>query len=347
VGGTGAPIFVVGTMRSGSTLLRLVLDAHPDVAIGMETGFMRSLEGVITVPGFLFGDRWYERHGLTLPELEARIAAFYDEIFRNHAESLGRSRWGEKTPFHVWHLQRMARCFPDARFVAIVRHAGGAATSLYEWRHDFATQLHDWVSENHEILRRLPDLDDRVCLVRYEDLLAEPGAVLHELLAFLDLPWSDDVLHHDAVQAARGNTAPVEGGTRPAEPIDPARAWNWRDKLDDAARAQVETIAGETLRWFGYEADGCELRAVGSGAITLGAELRARLAAEPLELAPPTGGARSDDDLAHELDVARDELTRLRRQRSVRAARALSMAVRARSTADLRTSWRLLTGKPV
>src|SRR5262249_22544822 len=93
VSSTDGPIFVVGTMRSGSTLLRLVLDAHPDVAIGMETGFMRAADGIITVPGFLFGERWYERQGLTLADLEGRIAAFYDGIFRDHAHAMGRARW--------------------------------------------------------------------------------------------------------------------------------------------------------------------------------------------------------------------------------------------------------------
>ncbi|MCU1429180.1 MAG: sulfotransferase protein [Actinomycetia bacterium] len=351
MGGTDGPdfgpIFIVGTMRSGSTLLRLVLDAHPDLAIGVETGFMRSVDGIITVPGFLFGDRWYERHGLALSDLEARIAAFYDAIFRDHAHALGRARWGEKTPFHVWHLERMARLFPDARFVVIVRHAGGAATSLYEWRHDFTTQLHDWVSENHEILRRAPALGDRLCLLRYEDLLTDPRGVLQELLPFAGLSWSDDVLRHHEVHAARGNVEPVEGGSEPTRPIDPARAWGWREKLDAPARAQVEAIAGETLRWFGYEADGETLAPIGAHALTSAAELTARLVSQPLALAAPTGGARSNDDLTAQLDAAQAELTRLRRQRSVRVARALSMATRSRSTADLRASWRLLTDKPV
>jgi hypothetical protein len=342
VGGTDAPIFVVGTMRSGSTLLRLMLDAHPDVSIGPETGFMRSVEGIIaTHPS------WYEAYGLTLPDLEARIGTFYDTIFRDHARALGRSRWGEKTPLHVWHLERMARCFPDGRFVAIVRHAGGMSTSLFKWRRDFTTQLHDWVSENHEILRRVPMLGDRVCLVRYEDLLADPARVLRELLRFLGLPWSGDVLRHHDVHVARGNTAVTDGGTRPADPIDPGRAWRWRERLDDATRAQVVAVAGETLRWFGYEPDGCELHPIGAGAIVTADQLLTRLRVHPLALVAPTGGARPDEDIAAQLKAAQAELTHLRRQRTVRTARALSMAMHARSTGELRMSWRLLTGKPV
>ena len=58
-----APVFVVGSMRSGSTMLRLMLDSHPRIAIPSETGFMGAAAATHRIPDWTFGDGWYERLG--------------------------------------------------------------------------------------------------------------------------------------------------------------------------------------------------------------------------------------------------------------------------------------------
>lgn len=340
------PIFIVGTMRSGSTLLRLVLDSHPDLAIGTETGFMQAVRQIESVPGFIYGDRWYERYGLTLDDLRGRIRDLYDGVFGEHARREGKQRWGEKTPHHVWHLAEMQAVFPDARFVAIVRHAGAMATSLHRWRNEFSDHVDEWLSVNHEILRRAPDLGDRLALIRYEDLLTHPHDVLGELLAFLGLPWSDDVLRHHEVQDRRGNHDPVEGGTLPTDPLDPSRAWRWTAQLDGETIAELERRAGPTLRWLGYDPAGSTPAPAFDGRyLTTGALLAGDLAARPLDLVPARE-PQSARDVETALADARRELVTIQRQRSVRYARGLSALARARSRSDLRAAWAALRGRP-
>ena len=109
------PIFVVGSMRSGSTMLRLILDSHPHIAIPPETGFMGGLRAAKQIPHWKFGKGWYERLGWAEEEVDERLREFYSGMFARYAASKGKQRWGEKTPFHTEHITEMAQVFPDAK----------------------------------------------------------------------------------------------------------------------------------------------------------------------------------------------------------------------------------------
>jgi hypothetical protein len=69
--GSLQPIFIVGTMRSGSTLLRLILDSHENIAIGEETGFMGALAANRVIPNWRYGKEWYGRLGWSEKEFDA------------------------------------------------------------------------------------------------------------------------------------------------------------------------------------------------------------------------------------------------------------------------------------
>src|SRR3954453_22692811 len=215
------PVFIVGTMRSGSTLFRLILDAHPRIAISEETGFMGGLAAAKHIPNWRHGQNWFERLGYSEQEFDARVREFYSGMFERHAHSQGKKRWGEKTPFHSRHIAQMARVFPDSVFVGIVRHPGAVVHSLTRKFHygiEDATAY--WDSTNKEILRRGLELGgDRFALVRYEDLVLHPEETLRELVDWLGEPWSDDLLRHANVQAARGAPRISAGNTRTRDPI--------------------------------------------------------------------------------------------------------------------------------
>src|SRR3954463_2747471 len=75
------PIFILGSQGSGSTLLRLMLDSHENIAIPQETGFLRLVAAHRWVPYWEFGDRWAERLGLTPEDLDRRLGEFYGGMF--------------------------------------------------------------------------------------------------------------------------------------------------------------------------------------------------------------------------------------------------------------------------
>src|SRR3954451_4819782 len=123
------PIFIVSPMGACSTLLRLMLDSHPNIAIPHETVFMRIYVAMRSTPFKWSGRTWAKRLGWSDKELDEEARQFFDRIFMRYAEEHGKQRWGEKTPQHLWHVSKMKRVFPDAVFIAIVRHPGAAAAS--------------------------------------------------------------------------------------------------------------------------------------------------------------------------------------------------------------------------
>ena len=249
------PIFVIGSMRSGSTLFRLILDAHPNIAIGEETGFMGALAATKRIPSWQHGQGWYERLGWTGEEFDDRLREFYTGLFERHAAGQGKIRWGEKTPFHSAHMREMAAVFPDAVFAGIVRHPGAVVHSLVRKFHfGVAEAAAYWTSTNQEILRRGMELgDDRFALLRYEDLVGQPEPTLRRLLDWLQEPWSDDVLRHNDVHASRGTPRISAGATRTRDPIITDLADRWIDGLSEADLDVLADRTGALAEFLGYD----------------------------------------------------------------------------------------------
>jgi len=245
-------------MRSGSTLLRLILDSHERIAIGPESGFVRAVPFIKNLPPWTSGPGWYRRLGLSEQEMDARIAGFFDGLFRQYAEAQGKVRWGDKTPQNVGQMAFLARLFPEAVFVGTVRHPGAVVASLRRRGRPFAQSLRLWTERNQELVRSGEDLGDRFAVVRYEDLVRRPEPVLRKLVAFLDEPWTDSLLVHHEVQRAKGAPKITDGGTRTQDPIDSSRVDQWRGSLTPEQRRIIGTATAGLLELFGYTCDGVD-----------------------------------------------------------------------------------------
>src|SRR4051794_10977537 len=247
------PIFILGSQGSGSTLLRLMLDSHERIAIPQETGFLRLAMAQQWVPYWNFGGEWHTRLGLSDAERDARLAAFYGGLLEEYAAARGKQRWGEKTPFHVWHVELALRLFPDASFIGIVRHPGGVASSLHgRFRYPWRKAVAHWVRNNTRLVHEALARPDQFTIVRYEDLVAEPERVMRALLDRLGEPWSANVLAHHEVQPRSGTPRVVEGHTRSDAPIDTERANRWTTTLDDNARRRLATRTTPLAEFLGY-----------------------------------------------------------------------------------------------
>lgn len=278
--------FVVGVARSGTTLLRLQLDAHPLLAIPPETGFGFAAEALQAT-----GDRAAFAAALTEVEtwpdlgiepaaLDALLAAVEPwspaeglrAVYRAYGARHGKPRWGDKTPGHARHLVAIEALLPEARFVHLIRDGRDVAASLREqpfapgdggieavaahWREELlaARAAGARVAHYHE--------------VRYERLLAEPEATLREICDFAELPFSPAMLSAHERAAARLAELPdarpdadgrvvtraqrVERHARTATPPDRSRAGRWRTSLSDEEVATVERVAGDLLAELGY-----------------------------------------------------------------------------------------------
>lgn len=352
-----APIFVVGSMRSGSTMLRLILDSHPRIAIGAETGFFGGMLAAKEIPGWKYGKGWYHRLGWEDAEFDARLRDFYTGLFSHYAEQQGKPRWGEKTPYHTLHIEGMADLFPSAVFVGIVRHPGAVAASLRKnFHYTFDAALDYWRATNLAMVRAADAVADRFTLCRYEDLVLDAEPVLRELTAFLGEPWSEKLLAHHEVQRNKGAPRFVDGSTSTRDAIDSSRVDEW---VRDSGPAELSALAAVAplATFFGYEAtDPTALAPMvddpDSGRLLSGKDLVRRRDtwgddidfAEPL---PALAIDASPEELARRVMQVEAALARTRNRRAVRWVDAVRRLQHGRSRKDLRHAWAVLRNRDI
>lgn len=219
-----SPIFVIGTGRSGTTLLRMMLCAHPRIHLTHEASFYlweaafpwkkRSVEDYLHYFIESFSYRWLRQDprpilaALPKPITCEQIPLLYTAVMRAQAAAYGKVRFGDKTPGHSGSLARIFRDYPDARVVRIVRDPRGVVKSLSRM---------PWGS--HSIIaasmlceaerKQVANFRDRILEIRLEDLLASPRAVLGQVLDYVGETWSDNVLDHTAYLPQPDDLPPV------------------------------------------------------------------------------------------------------------------------------------------
>lgn len=284
--------FVVGYGRSGTTLLRLMLDAHPDLAIPPETGFVPRLiracrdsrAGVPEIEALLAAERNWADFGLAPEDVTERLAGLrritpaqaVRAFFGAYAARVGKSRWGDKTPRYGSRMPMIASAVPEARFVHLLRDGRDVALSWRNFRlvrgdrpvplEQLARDWHDTIRSTREKSRRIPHYTE----VRYEDLVTEPRGVVERVCEFIQLPFDPAVLEHHRHAAERlsevARELPATGrqpsrspGDRTAphelatKPPTPERAGAWREEMSEAEQGEFEGVAGPLLAELGYE----------------------------------------------------------------------------------------------
>ncbi len=272
---SAAPLFVLGVRRSGTTLLRVMLDRHPTVAIPDESYFIPQLadrhRGSIDVASFVDDLRrlpTLRDWGVEVAEVEQRLrpgmtpGAAISAVYLAYAAAQGKERWGDKTPMYMQHLPTLQRLFPDARYVHLIRDGRDAAVSFLAmpegvvtrtWAHPrdargFACQ---WRSEVLAA-RALGSRVGRCYLeVRYEALVAEPERVLQEICEHLGLAFEPAMLGY-AGEVDVSSKPHQQSLLRPPTP----NLRDWRTELAEADARAFATVAGDLLAELGYPPSG-------------------------------------------------------------------------------------------
>lgn len=271
-----APFFVVGAQRSGTTLLRLMLHSHPDLAVPFESDFIPRFHDRLDEYGDLedrenlerlladIADNPFVDRGDLLSDpdwfLEQDIRSYpelVDAVFSRYARREDKRRWGDKTPGYVTDLDVLRDLFPACQVIHLVRDGRDVALSLrsVSWGTDHLLRAaEDWrwkTMLGHKMGRMLGEKDYR--LVRFEDLVAEPEATLRDVCDFLGEPYSGRMLtYHE-----RASDHLPEGSrswhTSVLGPPDPSKIFTWKREMADPDRHLFERVAGDALETFGYE----------------------------------------------------------------------------------------------
>jgi hypothetical protein len=255
-----APIFVVGSPRSGTTLLRLILDSHPRISCGEETHFLRDL-------GSIVGRHWdlVSTYGFDRAWWLSRIAGFYEGFQADVLARTGKARWAEKDPTYTLILDLIDGLFPDAVYVHLLRDGHDVVASFRDrWGYRSAARAArgEWaryVRAARALGARLPA--DRFLELRYEHLVAEPEAQARRLFDFLGEAWHPDVLEldpaaHTATERYRRFTASRREAGGDGATIYRSRVGAGRAALDPVLRTLLRRGAGDLLDELGYAGAG-------------------------------------------------------------------------------------------
>ena len=283
---------VVGCPRSGTTLITVMLDSHPEVAMPPETAFlpeMRTLEGKSGAElrsaffALVTTDRWNvsnwndigidrDAYWERLCELASfSITAGLRVLYGMYADAAGKRLFGEKTPANTNWMPLIASLLPEARFIHIVRDPRDVVLSLGRTSAgaSVAQSAQAWVAMVSSA-RAFASSGRPYHELRYETLLQEPERLLRGVCAFLGLDYADRMLDYRASGARHighlgdrllpNGVAKVPRALRArlhenlTRPLQTDRAEAWRQEMSAADRRTVETLAGPLMRELGYTA---------------------------------------------------------------------------------------------
>ncbi len=267
-------IVILGTPRSGTTLLRRILGAHPHIASTGETNLLgacaRFLESERIAEGVEIGVLAGLGHaGFAREDVLRRLRDFAFGFHRERAAKAGRPRWAEKTAFDAFHVDRIDElCGEHAYFLCVIRHGLDVACSLQELcdknggylreLHAYLQRCprpleafaHAWVDTTRAIRAFAARHPDNALLLRYEDLVADPAKTVAAALEFVGERFEPSL-----VQAAMGGAGDLGLGdwkTYARRDIGAESVGRWRT-LSRWTIGSLGAIANETLRECGYD----------------------------------------------------------------------------------------------
>jgi hypothetical protein len=260
-GGGEPPIFVVGCFRSGTSLLRRILDSHSRIACPPESKFVLPAVQMLRDRHAIQG---LASMGFERAEIAAALGDFVRRFFDTYATAAGKPRWADKTPDYVECLPELWELFgPGARFVVIVRHGMDVAYSLSDpHRHYPAIDGHVaeaggdvavgagrfWADQNAKIQAFIEAQADSTHLIRYEDLTTQPEPTLQSMFEFLGERWERKVLEYNEFPHHSGLEDPDVKRRRRIVP-NSGRYRSWPYPVQEAVRKACQPVLGD----LGYE----------------------------------------------------------------------------------------------
>ncbi len=273
------PFFLVGCSRSGTTVLRLILNRHSDLAIPSESHFLLPLmeaypahivlspAQVSAVGEAIVGHPRFATWRTTSAELttevkslsEPTLATLIDAAFCLEIAATGKSRWGDKTPEYCSHLGKLHEFFPTASFIHIVRDGRDVSNWLrnrtwYGWTE--LQRARHWtrtVGDAELAGRRIGSA--HYLRVSYEDLVLFPQRTVKSICDFLqiDVQPAMFAFHEDAAYFVAESSEPGGHHQKLRRPPQPSDVYRWQRESSPLRIMLFESIAGRRMDQLGMK----------------------------------------------------------------------------------------------
>jgi hypothetical protein len=280
------PIFIIGSPRSGTTMLRLMLTCHPRICVPPEGTWLMQLyrryhnvvfneasieafiDDILSSPKI---EEWQLCRADLLKLLEKDLpqdyAALASRVYLNYAERYGKVRWGDKNNPYLHHIKKIAHLFPSAMFVHIVRDGRDVACSyrdLSQVSGKYAPNLStnicsiacQWASNVKLVQKNFAIVGtERVLTIRYEDLVRCPEKTLRAICNFLGEDYDSRMLHFAEKNRKNQLEPEVFMGWKALtkEPVTTARVGRWKRNLSEKEQIVFQLLSADVLASYGYE----------------------------------------------------------------------------------------------
>lgn len=265
------PVFVVGMPRSGTKLLRDIINnnkqifippneskiipymvrnygttvSRPDLAAGLDEWYASTFYQRIEDAGYTVDrEDWLNKLGseATLPMTDI-IESFYQIL----SDKTGAAIWGDKTPTYLLHYSLLLNMYPEAKFVHIVRDVRDYCLSINKaWGKSMLRAAYRWNTSLTVFREQIGDDDSRVLHIRYEDLTENPKETMQLVCSFLGISYNAEMLQlnkpSENLGDAKGLTIIKKGNSR-----------KWVDQLPERRLNKIEMTCTATMKRFGYQ----------------------------------------------------------------------------------------------
>ena len=274
------PLFIVGCSRSGTKLLRNLLDNHPQVGIlGAETNFiplfvdrfgktpdfsdeatLKEVHDALTRLAFYQSRQAVDGAAMSYEQLKAQLEGVetiawrhvIKAVFKFYSNMPSASIWGDKSPDYTTHIPLLKELFPQARFIHIIRDPRDRSLSTRKtWGKSVLRSAHGWYQVMNRIERANVRHDRSYLEVFYEQLIGEPEKVMRGVCVFLGVSFHEGLLDVDQPAETVGKTK------RLTEFVADNKA-KYLDELSPYEIRRMSEITYPYLKTFGYPLEGAE-----------------------------------------------------------------------------------------
>ncbi len=272
------PIFIIGTERSGTNLLRLILNSHSNIAIPHPPHIMKMFFKLEPLYGDLDRDAHFRkliRDVVTAVELhpypweiklnqerifrevrERNLINVFFAVYNQYLGSTRKKRWGCKSTFMVYHVALIRHSYPYAKFLYMVRDGRDVAVSAKKTIFNrycvyYTAQL--WKKEQQLGIYWLNKLSHNdIFLIKYEDLVSNPKVAIETLCGFLNEPFEANMLNFFNTEEAQKSGSISAAWKNTSKPIMRNNVKKFKTELTEKETNLFEAIAGLELDYFSY-----------------------------------------------------------------------------------------------
>ncbi|WP_071590739.1 sulfotransferase [Synechococcus sp. PCC 7336] len=273
------PFFIVGSDRSGTTMLRLMLNMHSRLRIPRESWFIPELMDSFSIDRpltpqevkdafqLIANHRRWQEWEISNDELMAvltnlnqpTLSELIDAIFRHCSNPLGKPRWGDKTPKYVHEVLRLHELFPNAKFIHVIRDGRDVCLSLggVGWYgHSIEDIANYWSHSVTSGISAGNELGGKYYLqINYEDLVLKTEAMLKNICHFLGEHYEPE-LNHFYLKSS-GEISPWEKEnsihSKVSRPPSPSDINRWKTAMSKVHLAIFEAYAGSAMDTVGQK----------------------------------------------------------------------------------------------